>query len=176
MQVLRSRSFHQPRQISSNRNHHISILEVQHACISPTYRSAHHRLALPHKTPLPPAPLTGMYCISPNKNRQANPRLVRGRIVYKSKRTLNRVGPQRSEENLLATIPTTTASSRFGSCVGGGSSTGSARSSATGRTAIRSSRSHESLLNYNTCPIDLGKFFSNTITRRAQGCVFNLLP
>ncbi|KAK6032487.1 hypothetical protein OSTOST_01331 [Ostertagia ostertagi] len=97
-----------------------------------------------------------MYCLSPNKCRPANPRLIRGRIVYKSKRTLSRVDPQRSQENLLATV-TTTSGSGLGNCVGGGGASGGGRSSAIGRTALRSSRSHESLLNYNTCLIDLGE-------------------
>lgn len=67
--------------------------------------------------------------------------------------TLSRVDPQRSQENLLTTASSTTNSGG----AGGGGGGGGGRSSAIAKTALRSSRSHESLLNYNTCLIDLGE-------------------
>ncbi|XGW35106.1 hypothetical protein V3C99_018829 [Haemonchus contortus] len=75
--------------------------------------------------------------------------------------TLSRVDPQRSQENLLATTAATTTSptsTGLGNCVGGGvGGSSGGRLSVNGRTALRSSRSHESLLNYNTCLVDLGE-------------------
>ncbi|KJH41042.1 hypothetical protein DICVIV_12990 [Dictyocaulus viviparus] len=85
-----------------------------------------------------------MYCLSPNKCRSTNSRLVRGRTVYKSKRTLRRVDSQLSQENLLATTT-----------VGG--DVGVTKDVGVGDDSRRFSRSHESLLNHNTTtyPIDL---------------------
>ncbi|EYC31836.1 hypothetical protein Y032_0003g1265 [Ancylostoma ceylanicum] len=100
-----------------------------------------------------------MYCLSPNKCRQANPRLIRGRIVYKSKRTLSRVDSQRSQENLLSSVNSGGGGGGGGVCAAPGRSSSTA-AVAVGKTALRSSRSHESLLNYNTttsCVIDLGE-------------------
>ncbi|VDO50794.1 unnamed protein product [Haemonchus placei] len=92
-------------------------------------------------------------------------RLICGTYTVNSKDdpscTLSRVDPQRSQENLLATTAATTTSSTstgLGNCVGGGvGGSSGGRLSVNGRTALRSSRSHESLLNYNTCLVDLGE-------------------
>ncbi|VDL69203.1 unnamed protein product [Nippostrongylus brasiliensis] len=65
--------------------------------------------------------------------------------------TLSRVDPQRSQENLLLTTPVTISNNG-----GGGGGSGRSSSSIT-KAPLRSSRSHESLLNYNTCLIDLGE-------------------
>ncbi|KAL6724505.1 hypothetical protein Aduo_019391 [Ancylostoma duodenale] len=69
--------------------------------------------------------------------------------------TLSRVDSQRSQENLLSSVN----SGGGGVCAAPGRSSSTA-AVAVGKTALRSSRSHESLLNYNTttsCVIDLGE-------------------
>ncbi|KAJ1373502.1 hypothetical protein KIN20_035911 [Parelaphostrongylus tenuis] len=100
-----------------------------------------------------------MHCLSPKRCRPSNPRLVRGQIVYKSKRTVSHVDSQRSQESLLATAVDVDVSIGVsdGGSSGGRGQRGSKPSIATSKAALRSSRSHESLLNYNTtsCTIDL---------------------
>ncbi|KAK6760093.1 hypothetical protein RB195_021563 [Necator americanus] len=68
--------------------------------------------------------------------------------------TLSRVDSQRSQENLLSSVVNS------GGAPGRSSTTVATAAAAPGKTALRSSRSHESLLNYNTttsCVIDLGE-------------------
>uniref|UniRef100_A0A0K0D0B7 Transmembrane protein n=1 Tax=Angiostrongylus cantonensis TaxID=6313 RepID=A0A0K0D0B7_ANGCA len=79
-----------------------------------------------------------MYCLSPNRCRPANPRLVRGRIVYKSKRTISHLDSQRSQENLLATVVDVDVALGDGDGVNGGTDhRGSKPLSATSKAVLR---------------------------------------
>ncbi|KAE9416014.1 hypothetical protein Angca_004533 [Angiostrongylus cantonensis] len=72
--------------------------------------------------------------------------------------TISHLDSQRSQENLLATVVDVDVALGDGDGVNGGTDhRGSKPLSATSKAVLRSSRSHDSLLNYNStsCPIDL---------------------